>query len=131
MVLSKLEIFEHNFTKIIVAIIVLISIGIFNINRIKAKRKLNNTIKTLDYKSIKIDNSVKSITYNTKNTKGFDFTVTPINDEIFEAKLFLIDKEDNQYQILGFDEMNEQYANDDLNWFANYFTNHLRNKEVN
>lgn len=126
---NKVEIFEHNFTKIIVAITVLLGIGMFNLKRVLAKIRANNTIKTLDYKSIKIKRGNDVLTFNSKNIDGFAYNVSQIKDDVFEANLYLVDIDLNKHQILGFDESNEQYANDDLEWFIQFLIKHLKVKK--
>lgn len=112
-------------TKFLVLLFILLSLIIFNIGRLLVKRKSNINTKTLGNKTIKIDNENGQIIFYKKNIEMFDYSVKEINDETYEGSLFLIDKEQNRHQILGFDDELEKYVVDDLIWFKEYLENHI------
>ncbi|WP_420573208.1 hypothetical protein [Kordia sp.] len=112
--------------KILSICIFLFIIGIGNIIRMFTKIKTNKATKVLSYKEIKINDKNSSNRFDANTIKKFEYSVDHIEKETYHGKLFLIDRENQQHLLLGFDGESEQYVTDDLKWLANYFTAHVQ-----
>ena len=119
-----------NLGKIIVGIISLFFVGFFNISRIIIKKRANNNLKILQYKTIRIENELGKHNFDSKNTIGFEYFTKQIDEETYQGNLYLVDSENKQYQILGFDDDDEKYLLNDLKWFSEYLTNYIELKEA-
>lgn len=98
----------------------------FNINRIYNHKKANINTKILFNNTIKIENNNSdSITIDSKSYKEFAYEIQEVNEETFHCLVYVIDNNNSKHKILGFDSSSEQYANDDLKWFQNYFKNFM------
>ena len=98
----------------------------FNFKRIGVKKEANNQIKTLLNNTIKITIGKNVQTFDVHSIDRFTFTVKEIQKDVFEGKLFLLDKDNNSHQILGFDDDSEQLVQNDLIWFIDFFKEYLR-----
>ncbi|MEM6722115.1 MAG: hypothetical protein AAF611_22495 [Bacteroidota bacterium] len=112
--------------KVVVIILSLIAFGVVNIFRILAKIKANKTTKILAYKEIILREKDTSRRFDASSVDEFIYTVEEVAEEAYYGKLFLVDKLQNQYLLLGFDSETEQYALDDLQWFTTYFEKHIQ-----
>ncbi|WP_127845824.1 hypothetical protein [Psychroflexus aestuariivivens] len=130
MLFEGIESFERHRWKIIPGIVFLFGTGFFNYTRITNKKQANDNLKTLDSKSIKIKNEFGEYIFDSKNIKDFIFSAEQIGEHTYEGNLYLLDNNERQYQILGFDDENEKYILNDLKWFTEYFMNHVRLKET-
>ncbi|CAL2085798.1 conserved protein of unknown function [Tenacibaculum sp. 190524A02b] len=115
--------------KIIVGILFLLGTSFFNIWRLIVKKGLNNKLKILDDKIIKIRDESGQKIFGLYNIKGFEYLSKEIDEETYEGTLYLIDIENIKHQILGFDDENEQYVLNDLKWFSEYLANHVGLKD--
>ena len=120
--------FERHRWKIIPGIVFLFGSGFFNYSRMTNKKQANENLKTLDKESIKIKGDFGEYNFDSKNIKDFIFSAEQITEDSYEGNLYLLDDNDRQYQILGFDDENEKYILDDLKWFTEYFINHVKLK---
>ncbi|CAM1367936.1 hypothetical protein [Tenacibaculum xiamenense] len=111
--------------KVIGALILLFGTAFFNISRMRAKSQSNQNLKILLNNSIQIKSSTTQVRLDSTNSKRFEPRIKEVQDDVLEGTLVLIDKSNNEHQILGFDSENEQYLEDDLKWFTNYFTEYL------
>jgi hypothetical protein len=130
MLFEGIESFERHRWKIIPGIVFLFGTGFFNYTRMTNKKQANENLKTLDKKSIKIKGDFGEYNFDSKNIKDFIFSAEQITEDSYEGNLYLLDDNDRQYQILGFDDENEKYILDDLKWFTEYFMNHVKLKKT-
>lgn len=130
LILNNVEFIVTNSGKVIAVIIFLFGSGLFNLSRIKSKKQANDTLKTLNYKNIKIKNEFGEYTFDSNNIKNFEYSAEKINEEIYEGNLYLIDKENNKHQILGFDDEKKDYVLDDLKWFSEYLIKYTKLKRT-
>ncbi|WP_290696616.1 hypothetical protein [Lacinutrix sp.] len=128
LIFTNFEFIGKNHWKIIAGIIFFFGTGIFNLSRVKLKKRLNNNVKTLDYKVIKMKNEFGEKIYDSRNIMDFEYSVKQIDEETYEGNLSLIDNDNTKHQILGFDDENEKYIIDDLKWFSEYLIKHTELK---
>mgnify|MGYP003683670345 CR=1 FL=1 len=117
---------ESHSRKVIAVSIILISIGIANIVRMRGKLKANKLNKVLGHKEITLNTKEVSKRFDASNVKHFDYTLKQLDNETYNGNLFLVDSQNNRHLILGFDGDTEQYVTDDLKWFSNYFSEHIQ-----
>jgi len=98
----------------------------FNFKRIGIKKEANNHVKTFVNNAVKIQIGKYVNTFDVHSIDRFTFTVKEIQNDVFEGKLFLLDKNNNSYQILGFDDDSEQLVQNDLVWFIDFFKEYLK-----
>ncbi len=115
------DIVRLNRGKFVVAIVFFFGTGYFNLSRLKSKKNSNNNLKIIHNKSIKIKNDFGENIFNSKNINDFEYIVKKVDEGVYEGNLYLIDKNEQRHQILGFDDDSEKYALNDLKWFAEYF----------
>ena len=89
----------------------------------------NSSTKTLINNSIKIKDENHEITFNSENIQELSVEITEIREDLSEGTLKLIDLNGEKHIILGFDDENEQYLLNDLNWFVDYFSKYLKLKQ--
>ncbi len=111
--------------KIIAGIVVLLFMSAFNFSRFKSKKRSNSDLKILKNNKIQIQKPDNNLVFNKNNILDFQFKIEMITDEFYEGKLYLIDKTENSHLILGFDDENQAYLLDDLNWLANFFNTYI------
>ncbi|WP_405567106.1 hypothetical protein [Polaribacter sp. Asnod6-C07] len=121
--------FEIGRGKIIATLIFLFGTAIFNFTRMGSKWGNNSSTKTLVNNSIKIKDENLEITFNSENVKELKPEITEIKEDFYEGTLNLIDLNDQKHIILGFDDENEQYLLNDLNWFVDFFSKYLKIKQ--
>ena len=119
---------ESHSRKVIAGSIVLVSIGIANIIRMMTKSKANKITKVLADKEIILNTKETSKRFDANNIKHFKYTTKQMDQEIYYGDLFLVDVQNNQHRILGFDGDTEQYLVDDMEWFSKYFEQHVQLK---
>tara|TARA_B110000003_G_scaffold155176_1_gene155821 strand:- start:4530 stop:5078 length:549 start_codon:yes stop_codon:yes gene_type:complete len=115
--------------KLITGIIFLFGTSIFNFSRMGSKWGNNSSTKTLINNSIKVKGDNQEITFNSENVQKLTVEVTEIREDLYEGTLNLVDLNDQKHIILGFDDENEQYLLNDLNWFVDYFSKYLKLKQ--
>lgn len=111
--------------KLFLGVTFLVGTAIFNAKRLVRNGKVNKSLKTLDYKTIKITNGTTRQVFDAHNTQTFEYFIEHLDEHTCEGRLFLVDKEGKKHQLLGFQEENEKYLTNDLAWFAQYFIEHL------
>jgi hypothetical protein len=121
--------FEIGRGKLIVGLIFLFGTAIFNFSRMGSKWGNNSSTKTLINNSIKIKGENQEITFNSESVQEISVEITEIREDLYEGTLSLVDLNDQKHIILGFDDENEQYLMNDLNWFADYFSKYLKLKK--
>ncbi|NRD22731.1 hypothetical protein HNV10_05735 [Winogradskyella litoriviva] len=121
---DNFDFFGANRGKIIVGIIFLFGTAFFNFSRIQSKKDSNNNLKTLLPKVIKIKNEFGDYNFDSNNIKAFSYNAKEINEDLYEGTLYLVDTNNQEHQILGFDDDNEKYVLNDLKWFSEYLTKH-------
>jgi len=112
--------------KILLLPFILFGFILFNVKRLLVKRNLNSSTKIIGNKTIKINDENGQVIFYKKNIKRFDYSVKEINNETYEGSLYLIDKNNNKHQILGFDDELERYVVDDLKWLKEYLENYVK-----
>jgi len=126
LILNNVEFIGANSGKIIAGLILLFGAGFFNLSRMRAKKQSNDTLKILYQNTIKIINTLGQHEFNAQNTMEFKYTAQRINEETVEGNLFVVDQNGIQHQILGFDDENEKYVDDDLKWFSAFLSEYLK-----
>ena len=121
--------FEIGRGKVIAALIFLFGTAFFNFTRMSSKWGNNSSTKTLVNNSIKIKDENLEITFNSENVKELIPEIKEIREDLYEGTLNLIDLNNQKHIILGFDDENEQYLLNDLNWFVDYFSKYLKIKQ--
>ncbi len=117
--------------KIIAGIILLLGTGLFNLSRIKNNKHANNSIKTLISNKIKIKNTNGDYySFDSNNIKHFVYYTKQINENTYEGTLYIIDKENRKHLIISFDDENEKYVINDLQWFSEYFIKYINLQKV-
>ncbi|WP_298425825.1 hypothetical protein [uncultured Kordia sp.] len=111
--------------KVIGVSVALLIVGVINIFRMLSKKKANQNKKILEDNVIKIIEDEQVQRFEASNISDFEYATKQLEDESFEAKLFLVDTKHQKHLILGFDGENEQYVLDDVFWFIDYFKKHL------
>lgn len=124
--LNDFKVFKVHSVKVITGIVLLLGTGFFNISRLTFKRRANSTLKIIGDGIIRIKDSQKEYIFDQENIRYFECETQQLNDEIYRGKLYMVDANYIKYNILGFDDENEKYVLDDLKWFSEYFTNHVR-----
>lgn len=99
---------------------------LFYTKRYISKNNNNLAIKRLDNHSIIFEDSSNQKKFNKSNTKEFKYKINEISEDTFEGVLLLTDIHNNHYTILAFDDENEQYLHNDLNWFIDYFSKYIQ-----
>ncbi|MDT7832886.1 hypothetical protein RQM59_10880 [Flavobacteriaceae bacterium S356] len=102
--------------------------AIFNLKRIGIKKEANNHVKTLVNNTLKLVIGKDVKTFDSHSINRFTFTVKEIHNDMYEGKLFLLDKDDNSHLILGFDDDSEQLVQNDLVWFMDFLKLYLKMK---
>ncbi len=125
LILNNIEFIGANRGKIIVGIIILVGTGLFNLSRIRIKKQSNSNLKTLDYRIIRVKNEFGEFVFDSENIMDFEYFAEEINEETFEGNLYLVDSDKRKHQILGFDDENEKYVLNDLQWFSDYLKKHV------
>ncbi|AXG71238.1 hypothetical protein KORDIASMS9_03495 [Kordia sp. SMS9] len=120
------EIYLQHFKKIIFFIVFFYTLGIGSLFRILIKHKENKDIKILGYKEIILKTKETSTRFDAHTIDFFDYTVEKMEEEVYHGTLYLIDTNQNEHLLMGFDAETEQYVTDDLQWFVNYFEQHVQ-----
>lgn len=115
--------------KVFALLLFLASTSIFYLNRTLSKKKNNGTVKRLMNNSIVIEDKTSQQRFDSYNIKEFNYNIREISEDTLEGVLYLIDTENNHHKILGFDDENEQYLRNDLNWFIDYFSQYTQIKK--
>lgn len=121
----ELDLRQQMGEKVYLGIFFLFFVGIVSFFRYRKKIKDNQTTKILGYKEIIIKTKEDSRRFDAFAIDKFEYSVQETGKESCHARLFLIDSYQDAHLLLGFDAENEQYAIDDLQWFANYFESYL------
>ena len=115
--------------KLIAVLIFLFATAIFNFSRMGSKWGNNSSTKTLINNSIKIKNEKQEVTFNSENVQKLTVEITEIREDLYEGTINLLDLNNQKHIILGFDDENEKYLLNDLNWFEDYFSKYLKLKQ--
>ena len=112
--------------KLIAVLIFSFATAIFNFSRMGSKWGNNSSTKTLINNSIKIKNEKQEVTFNSENVQKLTVEITEIREDLYEGTINLLDLNNQKHIILGFDDENEKYLLNDLNWFEDYFSKYLK-----
>ncbi len=107
------------------AIVMLFGISGYNFSKVTSKKKTNRERKIIGNKAITIENSRHSFTFTKHNTIQISCVMNKINETIYHGQVFLVDNEHHRITILGLDDEDERYLENDLKWFANFITSQL------
>jgi len=111
--------------KIMLIALSILSFSTFYAWKLIFKKRVNANTKTLYNKSLKIESKNAHQSFDKRNIKKIGFASNYTENETYEGGLFLLDDQDNIHPLLGFNDDNETYLNNDLKWFAEFFAKHL------
>lgn len=130
LVVLYLIINQGNFnSKIIVFLFLMLSTSLFYSKRYISKKKNNSALKRLDDNTIFFEDDSFQKRFDLNNTRKFKYSMNEISEDTYEGILLLLDTDNNQHKILAFDDENEQYLLNDLNWFVDYFSKYIKIKK--
>lgn len=115
--------------KVFALFLFLVSTSFFYLNRTFSKKKNNDTVKRLMNNSIVIQSKTGQRRFDSHNINEFNYSIREISEDTLEGVLYLIDTDGNHHRILGFDDENEQYLQNDLKWFVDYFLQYTQIKK--
>ena len=122
---QDIRVFSQEPVKMTLVILGLFATAIFYAVRLLSNKYVNNSIKTLYNNSLKIHHKNFIGSFDKNNTMAIVSAINEIHEDVYEGTLYLIDDQENVYPLFGFDDEQKSFVENDLKWFAEYFSNQL------
>ena len=114
--------------KIIFIVIALLLVSGYNFLKIKFKKQTNNISKEFKNNKIIISYESDPFEITKENTLTIGHRKDKLTEEIYRGFVAIIDRNKDEHIILGIDDVNPQYLENDLHWFSTYIAKHLGNE---
>jgi hypothetical protein len=123
--LSQVDGIGPEIVHISAAAIFFIGIGSFNLMKRKRKRLANAFTKVFKDNKIIILTPEENYHLDKNTIKDIGVSNRPLGKKNHEGNLFVIDSKNRYHHILGFNDENEKYVEDDLKCFAEFILIHI------
>ncbi|SFU53515.1 hypothetical protein SAMN05216480_106101 [Pustulibacterium marinum] len=112
--------------EIVSALFFMLTSAFLTYQRLLAKKRSNGKVKVIRQHAIEIQTANRTQVYDRTNIAQILVEVNELDQFSYEGLLVLVDRNHQRHELLGFQDEQEKYVKDDIEFFAEFLESRLQ-----